>query len=87
MDRYQTEPVSLDHNYNPDTDPATTIRNNLSSDEIDDWPDWANLLQCISHFLLTLYSSITFPIFCVKQKPSRHIERFIQRIPFIQKIH
>ena len=101
MDRQKMELDAEVHSYHPktstaavqidtnmlNTDSTTTIINNISSGEADDWPDWANLLQCISHFLLTLYSSITFPIFCVKQKPFYHIERFIQRIPFIQKMH
>ena len=34
------------------------------------WPDWAKSVQCISHFLLTLYSSVTFLIYYVKQKTS-----------------
>ena len=32
----------------------------------DVWTDWAKMVQCTSHLLLTLYSSITFPIFYAK---------------------
>ena len=34
----------------------------------DVWTDWAKIVQCISHFLLTFYSSITFPIFYVRSQ-------------------
>ena len=34
------------------------------------WPEWAKSVQAISHFLLTLYSTVTFLIYYVKQKTS-----------------
>ena len=34
------------------------------------WPEWAKYVQCTSHFLLTLYSTVTFLIYYVKQKTS-----------------
>ena len=34
------------------------------------WPEWAEYVKCISHFLLTLYSTVTFLIYYVKQKTS-----------------
>ena len=37
----------------------------------DVWTDWAKVVQCTSHFLLTLYSSITFPIFYAKSITSK----------------
>ena len=40
----------------------------LPSGTEDVWTDWAKIVQCISHFLLTFYSSITFPIFYVRSK-------------------
>ena len=36
--------------------------------EASDWPDWAKAVQCTSHFLLTLYSSVTFLIYYAKQR-------------------
>ena len=49
------------------------ISENNSSDSIEeiesnDWPDWAKKTQCVSHLLLTFYSSVTFLIYYVKQK-------------------
>ena len=34
------------------------------------WPAWAESVQCISHLLLALYSSVTFLIYYCKQKTS-----------------
>ena len=36
----------------------------------DVWTDWAKVVQCTSHFLLTFYSSVTFPIFYAKSTTS-----------------
>ena len=41
---------------------------NVSSEPKAVWTDWAKMVQCISHFLLTLYSSVTFPIYYAKTR-------------------
>ena len=53
----------------------TTQTNDDSShsfekNEVDQWPEWAKYIQCISHLLLTFYSSVTFLIYYAKQKRS-----------------
>lgn len=52
---------------------SEAIQGNNSKDTFEDnesnkWPDWAKSVQCISHVLLTFYSSVTFLIYYVKQK-------------------
>ena len=55
------------------TQEAVQEANTKNSDEENAdkfWPDWATKVKCISHLMLTLYSSATFLIYYIKQKTS-----------------
>ena len=47
-----------------------TIMNFNEKNNVLSWPGWAHNVKCISHFLLTLYSSVSFLIYYIKQKTS-----------------
>ena len=79
MDRYQ---INAGHNLSnssnstiltaastKDVDvPEASKTGSLEESGANIWPDWAKYVQCVSHFLLTFYSSVTFLIYYAKQK-------------------
>ena len=52
----------------PEEIQETNSTDSFEENESNKWPDWAKSVQCISHLLLTFYSSVTFLIYYVKQK-------------------
>ena len=63
IDANNTQSYKETHEANGESDLAEESNSNH-------WPEWAKLVQCISHFLLTFYSSVTFLIYYVKQRTS-----------------
>ena len=53
-----------------DTQESSDGSDSIEETDSNTWPEWAKSVQCISHFLLTLYSTVTFLIYYVKQKTS-----------------
>ena len=72
-DTTNTNSTSIYHNNTQPDEPtqeASTGSDSTEDSSPNHWPDWAKSVQCISHFLLTLYSSVTFLIYYFKQKTS-----------------
>jgi len=44
----------------------------LQSGKVDDWPDWVQLISCLSHLLTTFNSSVNFFIYLIKYKQRKH---------------
>ena len=73
MDRYQMNTAYNIANKNNSTILSKGIQAENKTDSGEEpgndiWPAWATTVQCISHFLLTFYSSVTFLIYYAKQK-------------------